>query len=216
MTQPQPKDSTTKRLCRHVAAPGEPPGSASQSLRMSNACGSGEFFYQTYSPQESYRSARSGSIRCSSPSSRLCPRRPTYQPGLFLSVSPDSGEGSRMSWVGLEDTSAGIQVSAADTPEVDGKFADYALPLLDRTSPHTIRFWIKVNPGADNDLVRIAIDGRGPSVSASRRGRTTTAPLRSRRRRRTPIRQRTSTACSSAPACRGPLPSPVVATCSTT
>ena len=31
-------------------------------------------------------------------------KTPAYQPGLFLSVSPDSGEGSRMSWVGLEDT----------------------------------------------------------------------------------------------------------------
>ena len=35
-----------------VAPPGEPPGFGLQSLRMSNACASGEFFYQTYSPQE--------------------------------------------------------------------------------------------------------------------------------------------------------------------
>ena len=35
-----------------VAPTGEPPGFGSQSLRMSNACASGEFFYQTYSPQE--------------------------------------------------------------------------------------------------------------------------------------------------------------------
>ena len=35
-----------------VAPPGDPPGFGSQSLRMSNACASGEFFYQTYSPQE--------------------------------------------------------------------------------------------------------------------------------------------------------------------
>ena len=36
---------------------------------------------------------------------------------------------------------------------------DYDLALLkDRTVPHTIRFWIKVNPGPDNDLVRIAVD----------------------------------------------------------
>ena len=34
------------------------------------------------------------------------------------------------------------------------------LAPLDRTVPHTIRFWIKVNPGPDNDLVRIYIDGR--------------------------------------------------------
>ena len=87
-------------------------------------------------------------------------KTPAYQPGLFLSVSPDSGEGSRMSWVGLEDTPDGIRVSAADTPEVDGKFVYYDLALLDRTNPHTIRFWIEVNPGPDNDLVRIAIDNR--------------------------------------------------------
>ena len=35
-----------------VAPPGDPPGFGSQSLRMSNACASGEFFYQTYSPRE--------------------------------------------------------------------------------------------------------------------------------------------------------------------
>ena len=87
-------------------------------------------------------------------------KTPAYQPGLFLSVSPDSGEGSRMSWVGLEDTAEGIQVSVNDTPDVDGKFVAHPGPLLDRTSPHTIRFWIKVNPGRDNDLVRIAVDDR--------------------------------------------------------
>ena len=65
-----------------------------------------------------------------------------------------------MSWVGLQDTPDGIRVSAADTPEVDGKFVYYDLALLDRAVPHTIRFWIKVNPGPDNDLVRIAIDNR--------------------------------------------------------
>ena len=89
-------------------------------------------------------------------------KTPAYQPGLFLSVSPDSGEGSRMSWVGLEDTPAGIQVSVNDTPDVDGKFVAHPVPapLLDHSSPHRIRFWIKVNPGIDNDLVRISVDGR--------------------------------------------------------
>jgi uncharacterized repeat protein (TIGR01451 family) len=85
--------------------------------------------------------------------------RPAHQPGLFLSVSPDSGEGSRMSWVGLEDTPDGIRVSVNDTPDVDGEFVAHPGPLLDRTSPHRIRFWIKVNQGIDNDLVRISVDG---------------------------------------------------------
>ena len=53
---------------------------------------------------------------------------PAQQPGLFLSVSPDSGEGSRMSWVGLEDTPAGIQVSVNDTPDVDGEFVAHRWP----------------------------------------------------------------------------------------
>ena len=41
-----------------VAPPGDPPGFGSQSLRMSNACASGEFFYQTYSPRELHTGRR--------------------------------------------------------------------------------------------------------------------------------------------------------------
>src|SRR5512132_89817 len=36
-----------------VAPTGDPPGFGNQSLRMSNLCGNGEFFYQTYSPRAS-------------------------------------------------------------------------------------------------------------------------------------------------------------------
>ena len=77
-----------------------------------------------------------------------------------------------------------------------------------------MRFWIKVNQGADNDLVRVFVDGEDLG-DTSQRGRSTTAPLRSRHHRRTAIRPRQSTACSSAPAFRWPC-QPVVATCSTT
>ena len=131
-----------------------------QSLRMSNACASSEFFNQTYSSRESTPAGEERNNKVFIAQFSFISRTPgSEQPGLFLSVSPDSYEGSRMSWVGLTDTPDGIQVSVADTPEVDGEFADYDLGLpLDRTVPHTIRFWIKVNPGPDNDLVRIAID----------------------------------------------------------
>jgi uncharacterized repeat protein (TIGR01451 family) len=143
------------------AFPGEPPGWGSRSLRMSNACASGEFFYQTYSPRELQEVGEARRNKVFMAQFSFMSKTPAYQRGLFLSVSPDSGEGSRMSWVGLEDTEDGIRVTAADTPEVDGEFVDYDLALLkDRTVPHTIRFWIRVNPGIDNDLVRIAIDGR--------------------------------------------------------
>ena len=128
---------------------------------MSNLCGNGEFFYQTYSPQEPLQVGEERLNKVFIAEFAFMSKTPAYQPGLFLSVSPDSGEGSRMSWVGLEDTPDGIQVSAADTPEVDGEFVELpTLRCLDRTRPHTIRFWIKVNPGPDNDLVRIAVDDR--------------------------------------------------------
>ena len=142
-----------------VAPTGDPPGFGSQSLRMSNACGSGEFFYQTYSPQELQQVGEARPNKVFLAEFAFMSATPVHQPGLFLSVSPDSGEGSRMSWVGLEDTPAGIRVSVNDTPDVDGEFVEHPGPTLDRTSPHRIRFWIKVNQGIDNDLVRISVDG---------------------------------------------------------
>ena len=63
-----------------------------------------------------------------------------------------------MSWVGLEDTADGIQVSVNDTPTSMAS-SSHPGPLLSRNSPHRIRFWIEVNPGVDNDLVRISVDG---------------------------------------------------------
>ena len=123
-----------------VAPPGEPPGFGGQSLRMSNACASGEFSNQTYSPQEPLEvgEARLNNVFLAEFS--VMSTTSAHQPGLFFSVSPDSGEGSRMSWVGLEDTKEGIRVSVNDTPDVDGKFVAHPGPLLDRTSPHEIRF----------------------------------------------------------------------------
>ena len=126
---------------------------------MSNACASGEFFYQTYSPQELQQVGEARPNKVFLAEFSVMSKTRAYQPGLFLSVSPDSGEGSRMSWVGLQDTPAGIQVSVNDTPDVDGEFVAHPGPLLDHTSPHEIRFWIKVNQGIDNDLVRISVDG---------------------------------------------------------
>ena len=126
---------------------------------MSNACASGEFSNQTYSPQEPQQVGEQRPNKVFIAEFSVMSKTRAYQPGLFLSVSPDSGEGSRMSWVGLEDTADGIRVSVNDTPDVDGKFVAHPGPLLSHSSPHEIRFWIKVNQGIDNDLVRISVDG---------------------------------------------------------
>ena len=64
-----------------------------------------------------------------------------------------------MSYIGLDDTPEGIEVTFYDTT-TDGDFPAYDLGILPRNVPHTIKFWMKLNPGPDNDYVRIAIDGQ--------------------------------------------------------
>ena len=113
-------------------------------------------------PQGSqYRSARTRLNKVFLAEFAFMPKTPAYQPGLFLSVSPDSGEGSRMSWVGLEDTPDGIRVTASDTPEVDGKFVDTELALLRTVRIHTgSGSGSRSTRGPDNDRVRISVDDR--------------------------------------------------------
>ncbi len=139
-----------------------------QSLRMSNRYASRAFSTQTYSEQATPAAGETASNTEYIGQFSFIPATPDYQPGLLLTVSPDAYDGSRMSWVGLQDTAEGIEVHVSDSPDVDGNFEDYNVALLkDRTVPHTIRFWIKVNPGVDNDRVQVAIDGdpvEGPTV----------------------------------------------------
>jgi uncharacterized repeat protein (TIGR01451 family) len=62
-----------------------------------------------------------------------------------------------MSFIGLKDTESGIDVIFYDT-DPDGQFVRHDLGTLPRDAVHKIKFWIKLNPGPDNDLVRIFID----------------------------------------------------------
>jgi len=143
-----------------VANSGAPAAFDLQSLRISNLCGDGEFLYQTYSaPVASPAGETLTNTEYTAEFSFISKTPGAEQPGLFVSVSPDSYEGSRMSYVSLRDTPDGIQASVSDTPEVDGDFMSHDAGLLKRDVPHTIKFWIKVNPGPDNDLVRVYVDG---------------------------------------------------------
>lgn len=146
-----------------VVNSGAPAAFGKQSLRMSNRLTepSGEFKFQTYSKPTASPAGETLALTEYTAEFTFISKKPgAQQPGLSLSVSPDSGEGSRMSYVGLKDTADGIRATIFDTPEEDGDFVAYDGGLLDRTKPHTVKFWIKLNPGVDNDLVRIFIDGR--------------------------------------------------------
>ena len=141
-----------------------PAAFGSQSLRISNAYGPApdtsppEYHYQTYSkltPNPAGESESNTEYTAQFSFISIHPDR--QQPRLQISVSPDMGEGGRMSYIGLADTEDGINVTFFDTP--GGQFVGYDLGTLDRRALHTIKFWMKLNPGADDDLVRIFIDG---------------------------------------------------------
>lgn len=106
------------------------------------------------------------------------------QPGMHVSVSPDRGDGARMSYLRFEDHSAsdvytsdtadathpagshyteGIHVYFDDVTDpghvVDGEsFNETDIATISR-APHTIKFVMDFVNGPDNDLVKIYIDG---------------------------------------------------------
>ena len=70
-------------------------GFGSQALRASNAVTSGSFGDQTFSPGLANPAGESGAPHFDA-SFRIGTTQATEQTGLFMSVSPDSGDGSRM------------------------------------------------------------------------------------------------------------------------
>ena len=89
------------------------------------------------------------------------------QPGLHVSVSPDRGDGSRMSYLRFEDSTGGIDVffddvqqPSACTPSGCANFVETPIGTdLTRTSPHTIRLTMDLLDGPGNDVVKVWIDG---------------------------------------------------------
>lgn len=88
------------------------------------------------------------------------------QAGLHISVSPDRGDGSRMSYLRFEDGTNGIDVFFDDVPSstVDGtghvNFVETKIgDGLDRTKIHTIKLVMDTIDGPSNDVVKVYIDG---------------------------------------------------------
>ena len=82
------------------------------------------------------------------------------QPGLAVTVSPDSGNGGRMSFLRLRDTPAGLAIDFNEV-RTDNDFYDVEIAQgLDRTVPHTVRISMDFVAGADNDVVKVYVDGQ--------------------------------------------------------
>lgn len=139
-------------------------GFETQALRLSNAVTSGSFGDQTFSPGLANPAGESLANNHFEASFDIGSIQATQQPGLFLSVSPDDGNGSRMSYVGFDDRSDGIHVLFYDATDPGplgtvANFNESDVATISRTSAHTVKFSIDFNPGPANDVVKLYVDG---------------------------------------------------------
>ncbi len=170
---------------------GAPASFGAHSLRISDAVTSGCLSDGTYSPPTTNdageptadNGGKTGGIRQSTFHARfsLASVLPTLQTGMHVSVSPDRGDGTRMSYLRFEDSASGINVFFDDYVDVapygsnsdqsdgcqnsgngdgvssDG-FRETQIATITRAA-HQIGLEINFVPGAGNDVVTVSIDG---------------------------------------------------------
>jgi hypothetical protein len=138
-------------------------GFGTQSLRLSDAVTSGSFGDQTFSPGLASPAGETGAPHFDA-SFKIGTTKKTQQIGSHVSISPDDGQGSRMSYLRFEDQADGVHVIFADVTD-PGPFPTVAtfnetdIATLSRKSAHSVRFSIDFKPGPHNDVVKIYIDG---------------------------------------------------------
>jgi hypothetical protein len=139
-------------------------GFGAQALRLSDAITSGSFGDQTFSPGLVNAAGETASKSHFDASFSIGTTLATEQVGLHMSVSPDSGDGSRMSYLRFEDHTDGVHVFFDDVTNPGpvgtvSSFNETDIATLGRTTAHSIRFAIDFKSGPGNDVVKIYIDG---------------------------------------------------------
>jgi hypothetical protein len=159
--------------------PDAPSSFATKSFRMSNAVVAG-CFNDAFTPQTSDEAGESTAQ--SSPQSGGT-RQPFYeseftfasftgalQPGLNVQVSPDRGDGARMSFVRMQHTATDLALEFFDVQGVDppntptpclgcANFVATPIGTFDPTVPHTVRVTMQFVDGPGNDVVKVFVDG---------------------------------------------------------
>lgn len=84
----------------------------------------------------------------------------TYQPGLAITISPDEGSGTRMSFFRISDEPGGLKiiVSLLDN-SIPGFVTEVIAEDLDRTQVHTFDFIIDFVDGEENDVLWTRVGG---------------------------------------------------------
>ena len=163
------------------------PLTGSQSFRMSSVYTTGSFGDQTFSPSLVDRAGEPGSIAGGFAGGTLRPRfvstinfrSATGSPqDSHVVISPDRGDGARMSWIQVSDT--------ATDPGLSVSFYEYRVPAgsqvcdggadgegkcfvftvlatsLSRTAYHSIDVEMELYDGKATDVVRVSVDGGAP------------------------------------------------------
>lgn len=149
-----------------------------KSFRMSNAVVSG-CFSDAFTPQAS---DEAGETTAQTSSQSGGTRQPYYetqftfasftgalQPGLNVQVSPDRGDGSRMSFVRMAHTASALELeffdvqglATGETQPCTGCANFVATPIgtFDPEVPHTVRITMQFVDGPGNDVVKVFVDG---------------------------------------------------------
>ena len=149
-------------------------GFGTKALRISDAVTSGSFGDQTFSPglanEAGETSADSGGPSVGTRqkhfevSFQIGTTKSTEQPGLHMTMSPDRGDGARMSYLRFDDLSNGVHVYFDDVTNsgplgAPADFNERSIATLSRSSAHTIRMTIDFNDGPANDVVQVFVDG---------------------------------------------------------
>ncbi|KKT98724.1 MAG: Cna B domain protein [Candidatus Collierbacteria bacterium GW2011_GWC2_45_15] len=137
-----------------------------KTFRLSNAVATGSFGDQTFSyslgneagETSAQNNGLSGGTRQNHFEAQfdIASAISNQQTGLSISISPDRGDGARMSYLRFADQSDKIHVYFDDY--VSG-FVETEIDTLNRNKSYTIKFVMDFVDGPANDIVKIYIDG---------------------------------------------------------
>ncbi|MEO6536671.1 MAG: peptidoglycan-binding protein [Candidatus Paceibacterota bacterium] len=86
----------------------------------------------------------------------------TEQPGLAITLSPDRGDGSRMSYIKLADTPTGVDVIFYDVQGTSSPVTFVPTTVatgLDRSVAHNVKLTFDAVEGPSDDIVKVYVDG---------------------------------------------------------
>lgn len=139
-------------------------GFGTQALRASNEITSGSFGDHTFSPGVAEEAGEGDAVHFYTASFTIGTALATEQTGMTMSVSPDHGDGGRMSYLRFDDMEDGVHVTFFDTVNAGtaGETTQWRstdIATLSRDQSHSIKFEIAFVDGAANDVVKIFVDG---------------------------------------------------------